>query len=102
MSMTHEEKLFRQSELSTLLINVRKKKDRAERLYRKYSAEWLKIYTEHEKLSYQLALESKKFEKVTPGKSGNSTGKLSLADVLALAEHFGIKVVPNQEGANIP
>ena len=95
MSMTHEEKLLRQSELSTLLINARKKKDRAERLYKKFSMEWLKLYSEHEKISYQIAMEDKRYEKVTPGKSGSDIKKLQLADVLALAEHFGIKVVPN-------
>jgi hypothetical protein len=55
--------------------------------------EWMKVRKEYEQLEYELALEDERFEKAKPVKVEKLTEtKLSITDILSLAEILGVEV----------
>ncbi len=90
--MTREEKELKRNELRLFMDDLRKKRSRAEKVFRHYDKKWLEVKFEHEKIDYELALEDERFKKVKVVNHVPEVSKLSIAQILLLAETLGVKV----------
>jgi len=91
--MTREEKELKRNELRLFMDDLRKKRARAEKIFRHYDKKWLELKFEHEKIDHELALEDGRFKKVkVVNHHVPEVSKLSIAQILLLAETLGVKV----------
>ena len=91
--MTRTEKLLKRNELKSLTIKLCNRKDQLDIMRTEAIKEWMKAKHEYERLEYELALEDERFEKAKPVKVEKIIEpKLSIADILSLAEILGVEV----------
>lgn len=91
--MTRTEKLIKRNELKELTTKLCNRKDQLDIMRTEAIKEWKKVRDEYERLEYELALEDERFEKAKPVKVEKLVEpKLSIADILSLAEILGVEV----------